>query len=31
MNNFGAINLNNNIYRTEKGIKHRESKMVPFP
>lgn len=30
MNNFGAINLNN-IYRTEKGIKHRESKMVPFP
>ncbi|EED9464908.1 microcin B17 processing protein McbC [Salmonella enterica subsp. enterica] len=31
MNNFGAINLNNNIYRTGKGIKHRESKMVPFP
>ncbi|ECE0917712.1 YcaO-like family protein [Salmonella enterica] len=31
MNNFGAINLNNNIYRTGKGVKHRESKMVPFP
>ncbi|EBR8158347.1 microcin B17 processing protein McbC [Salmonella enterica subsp. enterica serovar Newport] len=31
MNNFGAINLNNNIYRAGSGIKSRESKMVPFP
>lgn len=31
MNNFGAINLNNKIYRAGNGIKSRESKMVPFP
>ncbi|EAY8179427.1 microcin B17 processing protein McbC, partial [Salmonella enterica] len=31
MNNFGAINLDNNIYHAGNGIKHRESKMVPFP
>lgn len=31
MNNSGAINLNNNIYNTGRGIKERESLMVPFP